>query len=49
LLLIAAKLSPQLGFENPQNKSLEGYNSIAVGARTLKFGMQVATGGDYPK
>jgi len=44
---IGAKLSPQLGFENPKNKTLEGYNSKMVGARTLKFGVQKATAGDY--
>jgi len=49
LLSIGAKLSPQLGFENPQDKSLDGYNSITIGATTLEFGMQVATCGDYPK
>ena len=48
-LTIGAKLSPQIGFDNPQDKSLEAYNSITVGAGTLKFGMQVATVGQYPK
>jgi len=46
---IGAKLSPQLGFKNPKNKTLEGYNSKTVGARTLKFGADKATGGDYLK
>jgi len=49
LLSIGAKLSPQLRFEHPQEKSLEGYNSITIAARTLKFGMLVATGRVYPK
>ena len=42
---IGAKLSPQLGFKNPKNETLESYSSKAVGTRTLNFGVQIATGG----
>jgi len=42
-----AKLSQQLGFKNPKNETLEGYSSKTVGARALKFGVQIATDGDY--
>ena len=40
-----SKRSPQLGFKNPKNETSEGHNSKKVEARTLKFGVQIATGG----
>jgi len=49
VVTIGAKLSPQIGFDNAEDKSLEAYNAITIGARTFKFGMQVATVGEYPK
>ena len=43
------KTHPKIGFQSPKNKNLEGYNSKTVWARNWKFGVQIATEGDYLK